>query len=224
MKKEKPIIFGSPMIKAIDNTKPGVWPAEPIDPSLGFKSMTRRVVPEKVLEKWSDYYDFIGQVTPSAPGPVMREREFLLNYSKYKVGDILWIKEAFCKYVPEHIIDGKEFVYKADSSPVSEELRKQYVALNFPYKWKIPWYMPRIASRYQLEVKSVRVERVMDISYQDTIAEGIYCYPPYPGDKRLYPMDFRKCYRDLWNSINEKRGYEFALNSWVYVIEFMRIK
>jgi hypothetical protein len=32
MIKEKPIIFSGPSIPAIQNLKPGVWPAEPIDP------------------------------------------------------------------------------------------------------------------------------------------------------------------------------------------------
>jgi hypothetical protein len=50
MNKEKPIIFGTSMVRAIMNTKPGVWPAEPIDPELPFKSMTRRVIePQPIL-------------------------------------------------------------------------------------------------------------------------------------------------------------------------------
>jgi hypothetical protein len=42
--KEKPIIFSTPMVEAILNTKPGVWPPSAIDPQKPYKSMTRRVI------------------------------------------------------------------------------------------------------------------------------------------------------------------------------------
>jgi hypothetical protein len=34
--KEKPILFSTPMAQALLNTKPGAWPAEPIDPDRPF--------------------------------------------------------------------------------------------------------------------------------------------------------------------------------------------
>lgn len=33
----KPILFSTPLVKALLNTKPDVWPAEPIDDSKPFK-------------------------------------------------------------------------------------------------------------------------------------------------------------------------------------------
>jgi hypothetical protein len=41
---EKPIVFSTPMVRTILNTKPGVWPVEPVDPSKPYQWMTRRVV------------------------------------------------------------------------------------------------------------------------------------------------------------------------------------
>src|SRR5438067_8749878 len=42
--KECGIMFKSHMVRAIQNTKIDVWPAEPIDANLPFKWQTRRVI------------------------------------------------------------------------------------------------------------------------------------------------------------------------------------
>jgi hypothetical protein len=230
MKNEKPIIFSGDMVRAIQNTKINTWPAEPIDPEKPFKSMTRRVVPQRILEKRADYEADVACIaSPSLGNCSEPERDFYMRYCRFQPpneyyeyeGDLLWVRETFCKYIPEHIIDGKEYSYKANASPISEEVRRQYVTLDYPYKWKSPLYMPRVASRFLLEVKSVKVQRIRDITYEDCKAEGLFCDPPQ--DERLYPMGFIKCYRDLWNDLNEKRGYGWDKNPWVYVYEFMRL-
>jgi hypothetical protein len=99
-------------------------------------------------------------------------------------------------------------------------------------------HMPRWASRILLEVKSVRVERVQDITHADCLAEGIrevtkddrlmkYCLYDHPMDRymsltpwHLMPENAIDAFRSLWNSINEKRGYGWNENPWVWVVEF----
>jgi hypothetical protein len=71
--------------------------------------------------------------------------------------------------------------------------------------------MPRWASRITLEITNVRVERVQDISDQDAIAEGI---------EDIGAGDLRGMYAVLWSSINDKRGFGWASNPWVWIIEF----
>ena len=54
----KPIIFSTPMVQALLNTKPGVWPPEPIDASKPCKSQTRRVIKPQPKTQGLDYrYD-----------------------------------------------------------------------------------------------------------------------------------------------------------------------
>ena len=75
--------------------------------------------------------------------------------------------------------------------------------------------MPRWASRLLLEVKAVRVERLQEISEDDAFAEGIS-----GGDWLGNPVG---TYRELWDSINAKRGHSWESNPWVWVVEFERV-
>lgn len=86
-------------------------------------------------------------------------------------------------------------------------------------RWKPSIHMPRWASRLTLEVVSVRVERVQDISYDDCEKEGI---------TREQVEAEGNCpvaaYAELWESINSKReGCAWSDNPWVWVVEFRRL-
>ena len=88
-------------------------------------------------------------------------------------------------------------------------------------------FMPRWASRINLEVVSVRVERVQDITARDAISEG--CFPAHTWiengvEVNRVDIDTARIHFEcLWDSINEKRGYGWGANPWVWVVEFKRI-
>jgi hypothetical protein len=77
--------------------------------------------------------------------------------------------------------------------------------------WKPSIHMPRWASRLTLEIVSLKVERVQDISEGDIIAEG--CPDEYLLGKNWY--------RPLWDEINGIGSWE--ANPWVWVVEFKRV-
>ncbi len=84
-------------------------------------------------------------------------------------------------------------------------------------------FMPRWASRLTLEIVSVRVERVQEISEADAKAEGMtragrcqHCQ-----SKQIAPYVCE--YRELWDSLNAKRGFGWDVNPWVWVIEFRKV-
>jgi hypothetical protein len=90
-------------------------------------------------------------------------------------------------------------------------------------------FMPRVASRITLEITSVRVERLQDISEADALAEGSIGLPEslYTNVDNLpdrwdtaalesSTFDFAV----LWKSINGPGSWE--ANPWVWVIEFQR--
>ena len=191
----KPIIFSTPMVKVLLNTKPGVWPAEPVDPGKPFKSQTRRVVKGKVpIGNW----------------------ELTKKYVRYKPGDILWVRETWATKTG---IQKELYFYKA-----AHEL-----LLNgepFIEKWTSPIYMPREAARIFLEIKSVKIEHLQNISEEDVIVEGIKhnCLPDCPPCGGSDCTDYITAYRELWDSINGKRkGYSWDDSPWVWVYEFVRL-
>lgn len=139
MSKEKPIIFSREMVKALLE---------------GRKTQTRRLIKPQPHECHNGDLiykdDLIGSSVEGRR--VCQER----NKSKYKVGDVLYVKEAWNWSNSKK----EEAIYKAD--------------YNDPAKgkgfWKSPIYMPKELSRIHLEITNIRVER---ISEEDAKSEGI---------------------------------------------------
>lgn len=93
---------------------------------------------------------------------------------------------------------------------------EQWLAHYRPKKgWRPSRFMPRWASRLLLEVLSVRVERVQDISEDDARAEGVTLH----GVTRNAD-DYRVAFREVWDSINAKRGFGWGVNPWVFAVGF----
>jgi len=117
----------------------------------------------------------------------------------YPVGTRLWVRETWAR-------GGDGLVrYAADF------FKKPSVV----EKWKPSIFMPRGASRITLEVTAVRVERLQDISIDDCKAEGL---------EGLTDIGWRYVWGQLWNSINEKRGFGWDVNPFCWVISFKRVK
>jgi len=169
----------------------------------GRKTQTRRVI--KRPEQW--------MIEDYAPGVAMAEDG---NGDSYDVstrcpygrpGDTLWVRETHF-VLKAGYKDGtdRDIVYRADDP-------------DWPYGWIPSIHMPRGASRITLRITNVRVERVQDISVKDAKAEG------WNVDTVLFPLVNTRdkavsWFRNLWNSINAKRGYSWESNPWVWVIEF----
>lgn len=121
-------------------------------------------------------------------------------------GERLWVRENFSK------LEHGTTVYQADAGWIPGAI-----------KWKPSIHMPRVASRILLEIVSVRVERLQDISEADAVAEGIHASPAlgepayldYINGGLVEPI---KSYRSLWQKINGPDSW--AANPWVWVVEF----
>jgi hypothetical protein len=186
--KERPILFTGDMVRAI---------------LKGNKTQTRRIVkPQPVLKTG----ERIGNI---AVKPSLEWKngwniflEFVRNqFAPYRVGDRLWVKETFCAGGALGA-DGR-IQYRADYPD-----GRNPSGLN----WKPSIFMPRQASRITLEVLSVRVERVQEISEEDAQAEGTQF--PAAGPNSCYRMG----YQSLWEKINGAKSWHE--NPWVWVVEF----
>ncbi|EPM7339096.1 hypothetical protein ACV4P1_001931 [Enterobacter hormaechei] len=139
------------------------------------------------------------------------------------VGDRIWVREAFqgplvseefleeYRAYPEKFENPEYCEYAADGGP-----RPEYCDLddNLRHGWRPSIHMPRWASRLTLEITSVRVERLRDLSEDDAKSEGIT--PPSGGV--LPGWEYRINFRELWMSIYGEENWH--ANPWVWVIEF----
>jgi hypothetical protein len=92
--------------------------------------------------------------------------------------------------------------------------------------WRPSIHMPRWASRFTLEITSVRVERLETISHRDALAEGVRVWERWEAERagsvEVNSHDPRDAYAELWESINGVGSW--ALNPWVWVVEFAQVQ
>lgn len=181
----------------------------------GTKTMTRRVIKpqpisylgkninraETTFWKWAvnkpDGFAGVGEW-------VVKNR--LLQYCPYgQVGDRLWVRETHCFAWDNTVI------YRADGEPKISGT-DQVVKLH----WKPSRHMFRKDSRILLEITSIRVERVQEITRNDAKCEA----PPFPWDVIEDERNYRYAFLVLWNSFKAKRGHGWEINPWVWVITF----
>ena len=221
--KERPMLFSAPMVRAL------------LD---GSKTQTRRIVKDlpnwEITEICSDAGG-TGKWMPNGPSPSGKGMAAghwrLCPYGK--PGDSLWVRETFqgplfdAERMDEFRRDSSKFetpefcVFAADGGGPPEF---QDADDNLFCRWRPSIHMPRWASRIQLEIVAVRVERLNACSDGDAVAEGIGLNPSAIGMKLTNPPGESMAiamYRALWDSINGAGSW--ATNPWVWVVEFKRV-
>jgi len=152
--------------------------------------------------------------------------------SPYKVGDIVGIRE---NYELKHIYDTSLTVvikYLFDNKEMEVRIKESdnEKLLNWKKQLgkKSKLFMFDSLIRHTLEITDIRVERIQDITSDDIIAEGIKWNPnkrakqDYFG-KLQYERKIKIEFQNLWDSINKKRGYEWDVNPFCWVVEFKKI-
>lgn len=168
-------------------------------------------------------------------------------YSRVEPGDVIWVKETWWTY-PGTITD-RMLREGADTWPMVDRGGCEYDAdfaadgdtdhlRGLGWVRKPPIFMPRWASRIQLRVKSVRVERLQSITNKDSRSEGIQedilpacgdhpdlvCYVTLKDDNRAYPKP-RDAFSASWDMVyGNKEGHSWGANPWVWVYDFERIR
>ena len=197
---EKPILFSGQMVRAILDGK---------------KTMTRRVVKN---------LDLIQDVNDGVPGFEDENGDWNLTADRCpygQPGDRLWVRETFSAGYDAGIPQKPGFGFSLAPFRGADSVKKVVYKASWNGEDQPPWkpsiHMKREYSRILLEVVSVKVERLEEISEEDAKAEG--CQPR--SDLDYAPL--RWGFKELWDSINAKRGYGWGSNPWVWVISFKRI-
>jgi hypothetical protein len=223
--KEGPILYRAPMVRAILE---------------GSKTQTRRVIKWPIIDR-SMCVELDESYGPDLASP----RDSIDHLSPYgKVGDQLWVRESFWAYgkweqrysekkqwmewcFVDMTVERDRLYQYADPTPEKFRHRRDIDPAWWP---RNSIHMPRKASRIQLEITAIRVERLQDISEADAIAEGIEHgnrwlnnYRNYFNDNDAHgwrsPID---SYRSLWETINGEGSWD--ANHWVWVVEFKVLK
>ncbi|MGE4957243.1 hypothetical protein AB8894_23295, partial [Yersinia enterocolitica] len=195
--KEKGILFNAEMVQAILS---------------GRKTQTRRIISEKTLH----LFGVAASAGECHPLELCDERSqsYYLEFCPLgKPGDQLWVRECFSDLedfdffnpsVPD-VIPG--YWYWADGNPEWGNWTKPKPSI----------HMPRRASRINLLITGVRVERLQAITLGDICKEigcGLYDFRPATYGFQVWEK--------LWKSIYGEENWE--ANPWVWVINFERME
>ncbi|EOW2298550.1 TPA: hypothetical protein ACPWPS_000784 [Pseudomonas aeruginosa] len=200
--KERPILFGGPMVRAILE---------------GRKTVTRRVVKPQP--------DFLGSmVDPNTPFKTLDAGLHARITCPYgEPGDRLWVRETWGLQVRSYGGGAGEFIVYRATNPDAIYCRSSE-GREYPVKWKPSIHMRRHSSRILLEITAVRVERLQDISEKQALAEGVelegegVCWAGAAGTASDSPVE---SFRLLWELINGAGSWNAT--PWVWVVEFKRV-
>lgn len=183
----------------------------------GRKTMTRRAVPEKLLDAYYDYDDYVCAVVPrDIPCTREYEQEFFLRRSPFEVGENVAVAQRYkdIRDIIGDIQDGKSIKSMAG--------------------WRNKMFVSADIMPHQIRITNVRVERLQDISEEDCMKEGIYVtehhsfgYPPSERQRTFRTAVFERfdafttpqnAFAALIDKVSGKGTWES--NPWVFVYEF----
>ena len=135
------------------------------------------------------------------------------------IGDRLWLKETF------YWDEGSDKTIEQVAYRASTQMPSEVKAMGC--RWTPSILMPRWASRIDLEITAVRVERVQDITDEDAMKEGCEMDGDFPKQKPhksgigLVGWDSpAEWFSDVWDSIYAN----WDANPWVFAYTVKRIK
>lgn len=121
--------------------------------------------------------------------------------------DRLWVRET---HAGDNLCG---WVYRADHPDADISAGELDDGEQSLRRWTPAIHMKREACRLRLVVTDMRVERLQALTLQDAEAEGV---------GHVMPKSAVEMYAELWDSLNAKRGFGWATNPWVWVMEFKR--
>ena len=210
---DRPILFSAPMIRAL---------------LAGRKTQTRRVL--KPQPEWLERNGMIAAGWSWGPFLAYGTESFKRDAAEYAPiapGDRLWVREtwrshqAYDDEAPSEMGGDEPVEYLADGHVETWGWPK----MEIPGRTRSSLHIPRWASRLTLTVTDVRVQRLQDITYGDTLAEGIEATDIWQRRQAACLDRNEECgsvcrgsFQELWDSINGDGAWD--ANPWVAAYSF----
>ena len=194
--------FKPEMIRAIQNTRIGIYPASPIDPHRPYKGQTRRLLGQPTAPRSTKniLWNAEQALFETDPESDCTWKSRITLGGPAAVGEQLRMVNGAVTYG----LDGERVL--VDGQPVT-------------WTWKIkslpPRYMPNWAARYFVEAQAEVIESLHALTEAEAQLEGCQAEgTPYQTARQGYIL--------LWDKINPKAP--FSTNPFVRKISFRRIK
>lgn len=157
----------------------------------------------------------------------------ILQDNPYQIGETIFVKESFWQfggYDSGYDCDEPKFI-GSNKITFSEEEATKTQTLNKAWKKRPAQHMKQEHSRLTLRIKSVKVERLQDISEEDAIKEGfaggccqdfIYLHDGNYGQVK-HCCKFTSAQRKFavyWNSTHKKPEEKWEANPWVWCFNY----
>jgi hypothetical protein len=198
---ERPILFSAQLVQAILRDE---------------KTETRRVIkPQPSPEHWQkiecEWYHPLRVRRNGVEYPADKAYGFASEDEDWRCpyggpGCNLWVRETF---LWDEV--GTDVSYRADY----DDETAAAIIEGSGDRWRPSIHMPRWAARINLRVREISVERLHEITEEAAKAEEVDAIPEAPA-----ALSHRTSFARLWDKINEKRGYGWDRNPWVWVVKF----
>ena len=174
----------------------------------GWKTMTRRFIPEDVWQRadvyrHKHYEDTLGLL----PG-----KKALIEFSPFKVGAVVAVAQSLrdMGYDPRDTKHKSGAIWGLDHTPA----------------WTNKMFVSASECIHQIRITNIRVEKLQDISDEDCLNEGVFLGQfhtySYVGRPRCPFNTPRDAFASLIDKVSGKGTW--ASNPWVYAYEFELVK
>ena len=147
-----------------------------------------------------------------------------------KVGHKLWLRET---YAVEEFNDGKRIVWAADMSAAYENDLSDvfYLPTNYEVRCRPSIHMPRKYCQTVLNISSIKVQRLQDITDEDALAEGVQEWAR--SDAKLQLLKASKIavpdrpkflFQLLWTALYGPDAWDVNPYVWVIATDKVRAK
>lgn len=222
--KEKQTKIATTMQKIMFNDKYGLTDAV----IEGTKTMTRRVVPEREVEKYQEWYDDVLSIGfDDLSVEIQSFEDVVRNIARYSVSEIVAVAQSY-QNIPVDCLPHGVFSMEAYAEQKG---------------WSNKMFVEAKLMSHQIRITDITVERLQDISNEDCLKEGVYKdedsgriigYPfgiPFfytffgaknKDGKQLHWTTPCEAFAALIDKVSGKGTWE--KNPWVFAYEFELIK